>query len=84
MRVDGSYVGPLTVAQVANCVMWSVYGVAVSDLWVWGPNFVGFGLGLVQLSLLMLCPSQPTADPKFSSLSQVLPQVLGTQDDKFV
>ena len=49
-------------AQVANCLMWTVYGVfAAKDVFVWGPNGTGLVLGLVQLALKLLFPSKDDA-----------------------
>ena len=43
---------PLTIAQVTNCLMWTVYGLlAAKDIFVWGPNGTGLILGLIQLAL---------------------------------
>jgi hypothetical protein len=37
---------------------WTVYGVfAAKDIFVWGPNGIGLFLGLVQLALKILFPS---------------------------
>ena len=44
-------------AQVINCGTWTVYGFAIGDVWVWGPNLAGFLLGLTQLLLKLLYPS---------------------------
>lgn len=41
----------LTVAQVVNTTLWSAYGTAIRDRFVWGPNLVGLMFGLVQLLL---------------------------------
>eukprot|EP00591_Stephanopyxis_turris_P007379 CAMPEP_0195507818 /NCGR_PEP_ID=MMETSP0794_2-20130614/1185_1 /TAXON_ID=515487 /ORGANISM="Stephanopyxis turris, Strain CCMP 815" /LENGTH=288 /DNA_ID=CAMNT_0040634619 /DNA_START=35 /DNA_END=901 /DNA_ORIENTATION=+ len=58
---SGSILGPLTVAQVINTALWSMYGLAVKDRFVWGPNVVGFGLGLAQLTLKILFPAKQMA-----------------------
>ena len=39
--------------------MWTIYGLGIGDVWVWGPNSTGLGLGLVQLALKVLFPSRP-------------------------
>ena len=52
-----SIYAPLTAAQVINCGTWCVYGFAIGDPWVYGPNSAGLGLGLVQLALKMAYPS---------------------------
>eukprot|EP00568_Trieres_chinensis_P012056 CAMPEP_0183297868 /NCGR_PEP_ID=MMETSP0160_2-20130417/5036_1 /TAXON_ID=2839 ORGANISM="Odontella Sinensis, Strain Grunow 1884" /NCGR_SAMPLE_ID=MMETSP0160_2 /ASSEMBLY_ACC=CAM_ASM_000250 /LENGTH=294 /DNA_ID=CAMNT_0025459765 /DNA_START=65 /DNA_END=949 /DNA_ORIENTATION=+ len=53
-----SILAPLTGAQVINTSLWSAYGLAVRDRFIWGPNVVGLVLGLVQLSLKILFPSK--------------------------
>ena len=54
-----SIYAPLTATQVANCSMWTVYGLFIEDVWVWGPNGTGLCLGLVQLFLVCAYPSKP-------------------------
>lgn len=56
-RNSASIYAPLTFAQVTNCGTWSVYGLAIGDIWVWGPNLCGLMLGLMQLLLKILFPS---------------------------
>ena len=42
-----SILAPLTLCQVTNCLMWTVYGfIAAKDVFVWGPNGTGLILGL--------------------------------------
>lgn len=58
-RNAASILAPLTVSQVLNCVMWTIYGVfAARDPFVWGPNGTGLILGLVQLALKLCFPSK--------------------------
>jgi len=52
-----SILGRLTVAQITNSLLWTLYGFTVQQVFVWGPNLVGLILGLVQLSLKMIYPS---------------------------
>jgi solute carrier family 50 protein (sugar transporter) len=47
----------LTMAQVINTALWSLYGFAIGNRFVWGPNAVGLGFGLVQLLLKILFPA---------------------------
>ena len=54
---SASIYAPLTAAQCANCLMWTVYGLAIGDVWVYGPNGTGLALGSVQLILKLLYPS---------------------------
>ena len=56
-----SIYAPLTAAQVINCGTWCVYGFAIGDPWVYGPNSTGLALGLVQLALKMSYPSNVAA-----------------------
>ena len=37
--------------------MWTVYGLSIGDVWVYGPNGTGLALGLAQLVLKVLYPS---------------------------
>ena len=54
-----SILAPLTLCQVTNCLMWTVYGfIAAKDVFVWGPNGTGLILGLVQLALKLLYPTK--------------------------
>lgn len=57
-RDSGSILAPLTFAQVTNTALWSAYGLAIKDKFVWGPNAVGLGFGLIQLALKILFPSR--------------------------
>jgi solute carrier family 50 protein (sugar transporter) len=57
-RDSASILGSLTLTQVVNTSLWSAYGFAVGDSFVWGPNLVGLGLGLVQLALKLVFPSK--------------------------
>lgn len=52
-----SILGTLTVIQVINCFTWTVYGVIINNIWVWGPSAVGLALGLAQLALKIIFPS---------------------------
>lgn len=50
--------GAFTAAQVANCALWSAYGLfAAKDVYVYGPNLTGLALGLTQLFLKVVFPS---------------------------
>lgn len=53
--------GLMTAAQCVNTGLWTVYGLAVHDHFVWGPNIIGLGLGLIQLTLKILFPSKKGA-----------------------
>ncbi len=54
-----SIYAPLTATQCANCLMWTIYGSSIGDMWVWGPNSAGLALGLAQLALKLSYPSSP-------------------------
>lgn len=62
-RSSASLYAPLTLAQVSNCALWTVYGVGVGDVWVVSPNVTGLLLGLVQAALLALYPSRARETP---------------------
>jgi solute carrier family 50 protein (sugar transporter) len=55
-RSSASIYMPLTVVQIANCALWTFYGLAVGDIWVWGPNALGLLLGLCQAALILAFP----------------------------
>ena len=57
-RDSASIYTPLTLAQCANTLLWTVYGLmAAKDVFVYGPNAVGLSLGVAQLVLKALFPS---------------------------
>ena len=56
-RNAGSILSSLTISQVTNTALWSVYGLAIKDKFVYGPNMVGLGFGLIQLLLKLAFPS---------------------------
>ena len=56
---SASILASFTVAQCLNCFLWSVYGLyAAKDVYVYGPNLTGLGLGLIQLALRVLFPAK--------------------------
>lgn len=57
-RNSASILTQLTAAQVMNTSLWSAYGLAIKDKFVWGPNVTGLGFGLIQLILKILFPSK--------------------------
>ena len=57
-RNSGSILSSLTIAQVTNTALWSAYGLAIKDKFVYGPNLTGLGFGLVQLVLKLAFPSK--------------------------
>lgn len=56
-RSSKSILAPLTAAQVGNTALWSAYGLAIKDKFVYGPNLAGLCFGLVQLFLKVFFPS---------------------------
>mmetsp|Transcript_11885 Transcript_11885/g.27881 ORF Transcript_11885/g.27881 Transcript_11885/m.27881 type:complete len:280 (-) Transcript_11885:87-926(-) len=56
-RSSKSVLAPLTAAQVGNTALWSAYGLAIKDRFVYGPNLAGLCFGLIQLFLKVLFPS---------------------------
>ena len=57
-RNSGSILAPLTFAQVTNTALWSAYGLAIKDVFVYGPNLTGLGFGIIQLFLKIMFPSK--------------------------
>ena len=42
---------PMAVATCMNCSMWTLYGLAVQDAYIYGPNILGLLSGIAQLTL---------------------------------
>lgn len=61
-RNSASILGRLTVAQIINATLWTAYGTIVRQVFVWGPNSIGLVLGLVQLALKAVYPSNPVCE----------------------
>lgn len=57
-RNSGSILTPLTMAQCTNTALWSLYGLAIRDKFVYGPNLAGLGFGIIQLILKLAFPSK--------------------------
>ncbi|KAL7442401.1 hypothetical protein ACHAXH_005198, partial [Discostella pseudostelligera] len=57
-RNSGSILAQLTMAQVTNTALWSVYGLAIRDKFVYGPNLTGLFFGIAQLVLKLAFPSK--------------------------
>ena len=49
---------PLALAVVINGIMWGIYGLVRSDAFIYGPNFTGAILGLIQLGLILVFPAK--------------------------
>ena len=61
-RNSASILGSLTVAQIINSSLWTAYGVTLRQIFVWAPNGIGLVLGLMQLALKFLYPSDPVCE----------------------
>ncbi|GAX74934.1 hypothetical protein CEUSTIGMA_g2380.t1 [Chlamydomonas eustigma] len=61
-RNSASLYWPLSVMSCVNGALWLAYGLAVSDLFVWGPNAVGAALGVLQLLLILIFPASKSED----------------------
>ena len=57
-RKSSTILAPFTMAQVTNCGLWSAYGLAIKDKFVFGPNLTGLSFGLIQLVLKILFPAK--------------------------
>lgn len=77
-----SIYAPLTFAQCTNCFMWTVYGFAIGDVWVYGPNLTGFILGLMQLVLKMLFNSVPPKRGEEKALRPGKDSDIGSDDNE--
>eukprot|EP00751_Fragilariopsis_kerguelensis_P030335 CAMPEP_0170906626 /NCGR_PEP_ID=MMETSP0735-20130129/808_1 /TAXON_ID=186038 /ORGANISM="Fragilariopsis kerguelensis, Strain L26-C5" /LENGTH=416 /DNA_ID=CAMNT_0011302567 /DNA_START=15 /DNA_END=1265 /DNA_ORIENTATION=- len=73
---SSSILGRFTLAQCLNTTLWSVYGLAVKDRFVYGPNIIGLGLGLIQLALKIIFPASRCGRPP--SLSSTTSTILVT------
>jgi solute carrier family 50 protein (sugar transporter) len=66
-RSSASIETPLLAAQLANCMLWSVYGLLmIRDVWVWAPNLAGLTLAIIQLILKLMYPSAHPSAPAHS------------------
>ena len=53
---------PFAYCQVLNCATWFTYGLAISDIYIAVPNFVGLLFGLAQVVLILSYPAAPPED----------------------
>ena len=51
---------PLAIAAIANGGLWTVYGLAVGDINIWGPNSFGAIFGTVQVATRLIIGSKST------------------------
>lgn len=59
---------PFALVQVLNCILWLLYGLfglTVPDVYIWGPNAMGLGLGILQVVLLVRYGSKPALTDSF-------------------
>ncbi len=61
---------PFAFCQVLNCVTWFAYGLAISDVYIALPNFVGLLLGLAQVVLILLYRANPPVDQLLSAAEE--------------
>eukprot|EP00195_Chlamydomonas_chlamydogama_P011063 CAMPEP_0202891162 /NCGR_PEP_ID=MMETSP1392-20130828/1301_1 /ASSEMBLY_ACC=CAM_ASM_000868 /TAXON_ID=225041 /ORGANISM="Chlamydomonas chlamydogama, Strain SAG 11-48b" /LENGTH=259 /DNA_ID=CAMNT_0049574843 /DNA_START=36 /DNA_END=815 /DNA_ORIENTATION=+ len=57
-RNSASILLPLTMVNLTNALLWTAYGLAVMDAYVWLPNGIGAALSLAQLALSMMFPAR--------------------------
>lgn len=55
-RNAASIYPPLSMLNTLNGALWTTYGLAVKDMFVWAPNFIGACLGCIQLLFCLLFP----------------------------
>ncbi|KAI8902720.1 sugar efflux transporter for intercellular exchange-domain-containing protein [Globomyces pollinis-pini] len=64
---DSSSIDPkLAFAALINSALWTVYAVVISDLFVFGPNAVGFLFSIVQLAILGIYKQERASSPTLS------------------
>lgn len=56
---------PFALVQVLNCILWLAYGLSIADVYIWGPNAMGLGLGIIQIVLLAVYGSKPALTDSF-------------------
>mmetsp|Transcript_42917 Transcript_42917/g.100749 ORF Transcript_42917/g.100749 Transcript_42917/m.100749 type:complete len:216 (+) Transcript_42917:324-971(+) len=65
---DSSAIHGRTMAMnTVNGVFWSVYGIARKDAYIYVPNLMGVGFGIVQIVLKWVFPARPTTSIKSST-----------------
>jgi solute carrier family 50 protein (sugar transporter) len=57
-RSSATLYWPLAVANTVNGVLWLIYGLAISDLFIAVPNGVGAVFSLVLLALILIYPNK--------------------------
>lgn len=58
LRNSASILLPLTIMNTTNAGLWTTYGLAVGDYYVWVPNGIGLLLSVAQLVLRAVFPAK--------------------------
>lgn len=58
-RNSASILLPLTLMNTANAALWTTYGFAVADPYIWVPNGIGLALSVAQIVLRAVFPGKP-------------------------
>ncbi|WIA18167.1 hypothetical protein OEZ85_009642 [Tetradesmus obliquus] len=58
-RCSASLYLPFAAMNVVNGLLWTTYGLALGDSFIYGPNMVGAVFGSLQVVLCMVYPSKP-------------------------
>ncbi|MEW5303774.1 MAG: hypothetical protein WDW36_006433 [Sanguina aurantia] len=67
---------PLTIMNTANATLWTIYGTAINDPYVYGINALGLLLSGAQIALRMLFPATPK-----SSTPLLAPDAISSSGD---
>ncbi|GLI70269.1 hypothetical protein VaNZ11_015201 [Volvox africanus] len=57
-RNSASILVPLTMMNTMNAALWTTYGVAVLDVYIWLPNGIGLALSVLQVALRLVFPAR--------------------------
>ncbi|KAG2445336.1 hypothetical protein HYH02_008801 [Chlamydomonas schloesseri] len=57
-RNSSSILVPLTMMNTLNAALWTTYGVAVGDPYIWAPNGIGLALSVMQIALRLVFPAR--------------------------
>lgn len=60
-RDSSSLMLSMTAINLINATMWTLYGTALGDINVWGPNIIGMVLSSLQLILIFIFPKKANA-----------------------
>jgi solute carrier family 50 protein (sugar transporter) len=60
-RDSSSILLPLTLMNLLNAVLWTVYGIATRDPYVFVPNGIGGLLSLAQVALSLFYPAKASS-----------------------